>query len=118
MAPVFEWMDEWGPEKIIVVHDTKTGMQGMLVIDNTAAVINDRVRNAASLGRSPRGDWGWTRRRLRHRSGRSQQGHAHAVEQHLAVKRLEQMTIGASTAGARLIKGVLAGSQNVHRHAA
>ena len=36
MAPVFEWMDEWGPEKIIVVHDTKTGMQGMLVIDNTA----------------------------------------------------------------------------------
>ncbi len=36
MADVFEWMDEFGPEKIIVVHDTKTGMQGMLVIDNTA----------------------------------------------------------------------------------
>ena len=36
MADVFEWMDEWGPEKIIVVHDTKTGMMGMLVIDNTA----------------------------------------------------------------------------------
>jgi len=36
MADVFEWMDEWGPEKIIVVHDTKTGMKGMLVIDNTA----------------------------------------------------------------------------------
>ncbi len=36
MADVFEWMDEFGPEKIIVVHDTKTGMKGMLVIDNTA----------------------------------------------------------------------------------
>jgi glutamate dehydrogenase (NAD(P)+) len=36
MADVFEWMDEWGPEKIIAVHDTKTGMKGMLVIDNTA----------------------------------------------------------------------------------
>ncbi len=36
MADVFEWMDEFGPEKIIVVHDTKTGMMGMLVIDNTA----------------------------------------------------------------------------------
>ncbi len=36
MSDVFEWMDEFGPEKIIVVHDTKTGMQGMLVIDNTA----------------------------------------------------------------------------------
>ena len=36
MAEVFEWMDEWGPEKMIVVHDTKTGMMGMLVIDNTA----------------------------------------------------------------------------------
>lgn len=36
MADVFEWMDEWGPEKLIVVHDTKTGMMGMLAIDNTA----------------------------------------------------------------------------------
>jgi glutamate dehydrogenase (NAD(P)+) len=36
MSEVFEWMDEWGPEKMIVVHDTKTGMMGMLVIDNTA----------------------------------------------------------------------------------
>ncbi len=36
MSEVFEWMDEWGPEKIIVVHDTKTGMRGMVVIDNTA----------------------------------------------------------------------------------
>ncbi|MBI5967467.1 MAG: Glu/Leu/Phe/Val dehydrogenase [Deltaproteobacteria bacterium] len=36
MSEVFEWMDQWGPEKIIVVHDTKTGMKGMVVIDNTA----------------------------------------------------------------------------------
>ena len=36
MSEVFEWMDEFGPEKILVVHDTKTGMKGMLVIDNTA----------------------------------------------------------------------------------
>ena len=28
--------DEWGPEKIVVVHDTRTGMRGVLVIDNTA----------------------------------------------------------------------------------
>jgi glutamate dehydrogenase (NAD(P)+) len=36
VTDVFEWMDEWGPEKIIAVHDTRTGMMGMLVIDNTA----------------------------------------------------------------------------------
>ena len=36
MAEVFTWMDEFGPEKMIVVHDTRTRMHGMLVIDNTA----------------------------------------------------------------------------------
>jgi glutamate dehydrogenase (NAD(P)+) len=36
MSEIFEYMDEFGPEKILVVHDTKTGMQGMVVIDNTA----------------------------------------------------------------------------------
>lgn len=36
MSEVFEWMDEFGPEKVIAVYDTKTGMKGMLVIDNTA----------------------------------------------------------------------------------
>jgi len=36
MSDVFEWMDEFGPEKVIAVYDTKTGMKGMLVIDNTA----------------------------------------------------------------------------------
>ncbi|MFF1830634.1 Glu/Leu/Phe/Val dehydrogenase [Paenarthrobacter sp. NPDC058040] len=29
-------MDEWGPEKIVVVSDRKTGMRGVLVLDNTA----------------------------------------------------------------------------------
>jgi glutamate dehydrogenase (NAD(P)+) len=29
-------MDEWGPEKIVAVSDAKTGMKGVLVIDNTA----------------------------------------------------------------------------------
>ena len=36
MKEVFEWMDEWGPEKVVVVYDTRTQMKGMLVIDNTA----------------------------------------------------------------------------------
>ncbi|MCV7230049.1 Glu/Leu/Phe/Val family dehydrogenase [Mycolicibacterium komossense] len=29
-------IDEWGPEKIVVVSDARTGMKGVLVIDNTA----------------------------------------------------------------------------------
>lgn len=29
-------MDEWGPEKIVCVSDRKSGMRGVLVIDNTA----------------------------------------------------------------------------------
>jgi glutamate dehydrogenase (NAD(P)+) len=32
----FDLMDEWGPEKIVCVSDRKTGMRGLLVIDNTA----------------------------------------------------------------------------------
>lgn len=36
MAEVLDYMDEWGPEKIVVVYDTRTKMKGMLVIDNTA----------------------------------------------------------------------------------
>lgn len=32
----FELMDEWGPEKIVCVSDRKTGMRGVLVIDNSA----------------------------------------------------------------------------------
>ena len=29
-------MDEWGPEKVLLVYDPDTGMKGVLVIDNTA----------------------------------------------------------------------------------
>ena len=36
MASPFDLMDEWGPEKIVAVSDTRTGMKGVLVIDNTA----------------------------------------------------------------------------------
>lgn len=31
-----EFADEWGPEKILQVYDSTLGMQGVLVIDNTA----------------------------------------------------------------------------------
>ncbi len=33
---VLTLIDEWGPEKIVCVSDQKTGMRGVLVIDNTA----------------------------------------------------------------------------------
>lgn len=33
---ILQTMDEWGPEKIVLVSDTRTGMRGCLVIDNTA----------------------------------------------------------------------------------
>ena len=33
---MFNLIDEWGPEKIVCVSDTKTQMRGVLVIDNTA----------------------------------------------------------------------------------
>ena len=33
---ILRTMDEWGPEKIVLVSDTRTGMRGVLVIDNTA----------------------------------------------------------------------------------
>ena len=36
MVEVFDLMDEWGPEKVLAVYDTRTGMKGMVVIDNTA----------------------------------------------------------------------------------
>lgn len=29
-------MDDWGPEKVVCVSDSRTGMRGVLVIDNTA----------------------------------------------------------------------------------
>lgn len=36
MTDILETFDEWGPEKIVCVSDPKLGMQGVLVIDNTA----------------------------------------------------------------------------------
>lgn len=36
MVEVFDLMDEWGPEKVLAVYDTRTGMKGAVVIDNTA----------------------------------------------------------------------------------
>ncbi|WP_433678697.1 Glu/Leu/Phe/Val family dehydrogenase [Nocardia sp. CA-119907] len=33
---MFELIDEWGPEKVVCVSDSRTGMRGVLVIDNTA----------------------------------------------------------------------------------
>ncbi|HEX8869229.1 MAG TPA: Glu/Leu/Phe/Val dehydrogenase dimerization domain-containing protein, partial [Lentzea sp.] len=33
---VLQLMDEWGPEKVVCVSDRRTGMKGVLVIDNTA----------------------------------------------------------------------------------
>lgn len=31
MAEVLDYMDEWGPEKIVVVYDTRTKMKCMLL---------------------------------------------------------------------------------------
>lgn len=36
MTSPFDIMDDWGPEKIVTVSNAKTGMKGVLVIDNTA----------------------------------------------------------------------------------
>ncbi|MFC9250439.1 Glu/Leu/Phe/Val family dehydrogenase [Amycolatopsis thailandensis] len=36
MTDTLELVDEWGPEKIVVVSHRRTGMKGVLVIDNTA----------------------------------------------------------------------------------
>ena len=33
---MFDLIDQWGPEKVVCVSDTRTGMRGVLVIDNTA----------------------------------------------------------------------------------
>jgi hypothetical protein len=97
-------------------------------------MLNSELAVAVILGRNnlffdlhlldgrPRGSGDCARRRHgRHfyhrrgcRSGRSQECRAHAVQQCLAVERLEQMTISANAVGARLIQWVLVGSQNMH----
>lgn len=36
MTDLLAAMDEWGPEKVVCVSDRRTGMRGVLVVDNTA----------------------------------------------------------------------------------
>lgn len=36
MTDLLEHIDDWGPEKVVVVADARSGMKGVLVIDNTA----------------------------------------------------------------------------------
>lgn len=36
MTSAWEEIDEWGPEKVLQVYDSDTGMKGVLVIDNTS----------------------------------------------------------------------------------
>jgi glutamate dehydrogenase (NAD(P)+) len=59
-------IDDWGPEKIVVVSDRKTGMRGVLVLDNTARGIGKggtrmsptlTVREVARLARTM--TWKW-----------------------------------------------------------
>ena len=33
---ILQMMDQWGPEKVVCVSDRRSGMRGVLVIDNTA----------------------------------------------------------------------------------
>jgi len=33
---MLQLIDEWGPEKVVCVSDRKSGMRGVLVIDNSA----------------------------------------------------------------------------------
>jgi glutamate dehydrogenase (NAD(P)+) len=63
---VFSLIDEWGPEKIVCVSDRRTGMRGVLVIDNTALGMGKggtrmsptlTVREVARLARTM--TWKW-----------------------------------------------------------
>lgn len=36
MSDLLSQIDEWGPEKVVCVSDRRTGMRGVLVLDNTA----------------------------------------------------------------------------------
>lgn len=63
---VLSLMDEWGPEKVVCVSDRKTGMRGVLVIDNTALGMGKggtrmsaslTVREVARLARTM--TWKW-----------------------------------------------------------
>ncbi|MFI0481207.1 Glu/Leu/Phe/Val dehydrogenase [Actinomadura sp. 9N215] len=50
MSDVLTLMDEWGPERVVCVSDSRTGMRGVLVIDNTARGMGKGgMRMSASL---------------------------------------------------------------------
>lgn len=62
----FDLMDEWGPEKVVCVSDRRTGMRGVLVIDNSARGMGKggtrmsptlSVREVARLARTM--TWKW-----------------------------------------------------------
>jgi glutamate dehydrogenase (NAD(P)+) len=62
----FELMDDWGPEEVVCVSDRKSGMRGILVIDNTARGMGKggtrmsptlTVREVARLARTM--TWKW-----------------------------------------------------------
>ena len=62
----FDLMDDWGPEKVVCVSDRKTGMRGVLVIDNSARGMGKggtrmsptlTVREVARLARTM--TWKW-----------------------------------------------------------
>lgn len=72
-ADPFELMDDWGPEKVVCVSDRKTGMRGVLVIDNTARGMGKggtrmsptlTVREVARLARTM--TWKWAAADLYH----------------------------------------------------
>ena len=63
---VFSLMDQWGPEKVVAVCDRKSGMRGVLVLDNTARGMGKggtrmsptlNVREIARLARTM--TWKW-----------------------------------------------------------
>ena len=63
---VFSLMDQWGPEKFVCVSDRRSGMRGVLVLDNTARGMGKggtrmsptlTVREVARLARAM--TWKW-----------------------------------------------------------
>ena len=63
---VLSLMDEWGPEKVVCVSDRRSGMRGVLVLDNTARGMGKggtrmsptlTVREVARLARTM--TWKW-----------------------------------------------------------
>lgn len=65
-SDVFALMDDWGPERVVCVSDRRTGMRGVLVLDNTARGMGKggtrmspdlSVREVARLARTM--TWKW-----------------------------------------------------------